>query len=661
MYRVYYKIFFVLLILVFIGCAGKSTTLHLSDPTTSPPSSQEIVFPNGMITGGGSQEQAAKLAEILVKSHNMAVRQREKLRKSQECNQLVIQKLREEYEKNMASAQMAYKLIQELAARQGAGEITIFFPVNSSKIVKDSSEYKRLVRFADYLSRECHGRTVNFVLVGSASAFGPESINEQLAKERASAPVRILDHYLVNVPHKYYKVYGTGDEFSPENVPLYKHLRYQHVHITAFYGKEMPLTTKKKVIYEKAKKPCIIQKGTAENKQRFTNSLGMEFVYIPGGSFVMGSPEDEWRRNENEYQHKVTLTQGFSMQTTEVTQGQWKKVMGDNPSHFLNCGDSCPVENVNWYQVQDFIKKLNEMENTKSYRLPTEAEWEYACRAGGKSAFGSAEIESECKECGYSNQLDQVGWYFRNSDQGTHPVGQKKPNAWGLYDMHGNVWEWCQDWHGKYPFHSVTDPTGPETGLSKIRRGGSWSHYPMFCRSAYRSWVDPDNRFPEVGFRLVKEAQKITTCTDSDCDGVCDSEDKCPGTPYGVKVDTKGCPSETQKVSETECIVLRDIIFDFDSARIKKNMVPVLNKVVEVIKERSRPILIEGHTSSIGSTAYNQDLSIRRAESVKRFLIQHGIPADTIQIKGYGETRPKYNNSTPEGRSLNRRVEIYFQ
>lgn len=519
------------------GCGGKSKSFVMSDPTSSPPSSQKIIFPNGMFTGGASQEQASKLAEILVRSHNMAVKQREKLRQTVESDQLNIQRLREEYEKNMSSAQKAYKLIQELAAQQGTGEITIFFPVNSSKIVKDSSEYKRLVRFADYLARESHGRTVNFVMIGSASAFGPESVNEQLAKDRAKAPINIMDHYLVNIPHRYFKVYGTGDKLSPSDIPLYKHMRYQHVHITAFYGKKAsPVNGKfknqsihKDKEIRKSKRPCIIHKGGVENKQRFTNALGMEFVFIPAGSFIMGSPESEYRRVKNEYQHKVTLSQGFYIQTTEVTQGQWEEITGNNPSHFLNCGDNCPVESISWYEVQDFIKKLNKMENTQSYRLPTEAEWEYACRAGAQSAFARAEMHSNAT-CGYNKQLGQIGWYFRNSDKGTHRVGLKEPNPWGLFDMHGNVWEWCHDWHAKYPFHTVTDPTGPEKGRAKIRRGGSWSHYPMFCRSGYRSWYDPDNHLPEIGFRLVKETRKPFTCMDSDCDGVCDNEDKCPGT-----------------------------------------------------------------------------------------------------------------------------------
>lgn len=430
--------------------------------------------------------------------------------------------------------------------------------------------------------------------------------------------------------------------------------------------------------------------GTFGQKQRFQNTLGMEFVYIPAGTFAMGSPQDEYRRYKNEWQHQVTISQGFYLQTTEVTQSQWKELIGENPSHFSSCGGDCPVEEVNWYEVQKFIEALNRKEKTNGYRLPTEAEWEYASRAGSRTAFTNGPFSSNSTS-GRSQVLGQVGWYFRNSEQGTHRVAQKNSNAWGLYDMHGNVWEWCQDWEDKYPFHAVTDPSGPKNGLAKVRRGGSWSHYPMWCRSAYRSWFDPDNSSAEIGFRLVKDITEAASCADKDGDGVCDSGDRCPGTPVGIKVDARGCsldsdqdgvidpmdqcpetpygvmvdetgcPPGTPDVQKTECIVLRDIVFDFDSARIKENMLPVLEKAAAIVKDRSQPVLIEGHTCSIGSESYNQDLSERRAASVKEFLVQSDIPAGAIEIKGLGESRPKYDNSTPEGRNLNRRVEIYFQ
>jgi formylglycine-generating enzyme required for sulfatase activity len=179
------------------------------------------------------------------------------------------------------------------------------------------------------------------------------------------------------------------------------------------------------------------------------------------------------------------------MQTTEVTQGQWKRVMGNNPSNFKNCGDNCPVEQVSWNDVQGFINKLNSKEGHNRYRLPTEAEWEYACRAGSSGPYAN------------DNSLDSMGWYDGNSGSKTHTVAQKKANAWGLYDIHGNVWEWCQDCYGEYPSGAVTDPEGPSSGSNRVVRGGRWDVSARDCRSADRSWDDPGNRGSALGFRLV--------------------------------------------------------------------------------------------------------------------------------------------------------------
>jgi formylglycine-generating enzyme required for sulfatase activity len=174
----------------------------------------------------------------------------------------------------------------------------------------------------------------------------------------------------------------------------------------------------------------------------FKNSVGMDFVWIPDGEYMRGSPGNEPGRGSDEGpQHRVILTRGFHMQTTEVTQGQWRSVMGNNPSGFQS-GDDYPVENVSWNDVQAFIRKLNGMESGVSYRLPTEAEWEYAARAGSRTRFYFGDDEGRLKD---------YAWYDANSSLRTQPVGRKKPNAWGLYDMHGNVWEWCSDWFGSYP------------------------------------------------------------------------------------------------------------------------------------------------------------------------------------------------------------------
>ena len=165
----------------------------------------------------------------------------------------------------------------------------------------------------------------------------------------------------------------------------------------------------------------------------YTNSLGMTFKLIPAGTFTMGSPENELGRSSDETSHQVTLSNQFYIQTKEVTQGQWEKVMGSNPSHFSNCGTDCPVETVSWNDIQQFITLLN-AKGEGTYRLPTEAEWEYACRAGSTTAFPNGDIiNTKCNE----PILNVIGWYCGNSDDTTHPVAQKQPNAWGLSDMNG--------------------------------------------------------------------------------------------------------------------------------------------------------------------------------------------------------------------------------
>jgi formylglycine-generating enzyme required for sulfatase activity len=230
------------------------------------------------------------------------------------------------------------------------------------------------------------------------------------------------------------------------------------------------------------------------------NSLGMAFVLIPAGVFVMGSPEHEPGRYDDEIQHEVTVTQSFYLQVTPVTQGQWRAVMGTNPSSFQDRGEDCPVEQVSWYETQQFIRMLNgRMEGT--YRLPTEAEWEYAARAGSTIAFANGEITSLF--CDHDANLDDTGWYCGNSGWDTHPVGLKTPNTWGLYDMHGNVYEWCQDWYGSYPTSPLSDPEGPPSGFRKVMRGGSWFSSAKACRLATRLHMSPKSKTAFIGFRVV--------------------------------------------------------------------------------------------------------------------------------------------------------------
>jgi len=240
--------------------------------------------------------------------------------------------------------------------------------------------------------------------------------------------------------------------------------------------------------------PILRHTSVPKEGVRLYNSIGMEFVYIKPGWFKMGSPPFESGRDADELRHKVKLTQGFYMQATEVTQGQWKAVMGTNPSAFPDCGDDCPVENVTWDDVQRFIRRLNELEGA-DYRLPTEAEWEYTARAGSSSRFCFGDDNAD---------LGEFAWYRGNADSRTHPVRKTKPNAWGVYDLHGNVLEWCQDWYGHYPARLVDDPVGPADGIHRVVRGGSWYDDAHDLRSANRGFEPPEYSFLNAGFRLIR-------------------------------------------------------------------------------------------------------------------------------------------------------------
>lgn len=243
--------------------------------------------------------------------------------------------------------------------------------------------------------------------------------------------------------------------------------------------------------------------GYAEQDvESFKNSVGMEFVLIKPGKFLMGSPEDEPGRYIGERSHPVNLTNSFYMQTTEVTQEQWMSLIKKNPSSQKGCGANCPVEQVSWDDVQQFIIELNQKEGSDKYRLPTEAEWEYACRGGNTSAFSNGNITN--LQCGRDPNLDVTGWYCWNSKNRLQPVAQKKPNTWGLYDMPGNVQEWCQDWFGPYPFDEVTNPKGPPSGSYRVMRGGTWYSPARDCRCASRFGSPPHYRFRHIGFRLCR-------------------------------------------------------------------------------------------------------------------------------------------------------------
>ncbi len=242
---------------------------------------------------------------------------------------------------------------------------------------------------------------------------------------------------------------------------------------------------------------CVLASSAfSEQEQEITNSIGMKFRLIPAGSFMMGASPDDGEAEAGEYpSHRVEISKPFYIGIHEVTQELYERVMGENPSEFK--GADRPVERVSWNDAVDFCRRLSEMTG-ENYRLPTEAEWELACRAG-----------SETKYSWGDNMDGDYAWYDDNSGSETHPAGQKHPNAWGLYDTSGNVWEWCQDWFDENYFSRspAQDPVGPSSGTSRVVRGGSWYNYAKNMRSSSRFGFRPDKGNHYIGFRVVREVE----------------------------------------------------------------------------------------------------------------------------------------------------------
>lgn len=227
-----------------------------------------------------------------------------------------------------------------------------------------------------------------------------------------------------------------------------------------------------------------------------TNSIGMEFVLINPGKFIMGTDASKQSADEHEMpHHEVTISKPFYMGRHLVTQKQWKAIMGDNPSSMR--GDDLPVVSVSWDDAQEFIRRLNEKEGTDKYRLPTEAEWEYAARAGSEVNFSFGDDPAK---------LPEYAWFADNAGAALHDVGKLKPNTWGLYDVYGNVWEWTQDWYDEtyYAKSPTLDPQGPSSGEFKVIRGGSWLDDAWKCRSAFRKKMVPGKRSSNVGVRVYR-------------------------------------------------------------------------------------------------------------------------------------------------------------
>jgi formylglycine-generating enzyme required for sulfatase activity len=238
--------------------------------------------------------------------------------------------------------------------------------------------------------------------------------------------------------------------------------------------------------------------AAAEHVVPVAEGVSLRFVLIHPGTYLRGSPATEPGRDRDEGPaHEVTLTQGFYFGVHEVTQAQWSAVMGSNPAVFRRGPDAPrrPVESVSWLDCQRFIARLNAL-GVGRFRLPTEAEWEYAARAGSTARFPWGDDANE-------SAVHRHAWANSRSYAITHPVGEKPPNAWGLFDLHGNVWEWCSDWYGPYADGPQRDPTGPAAGREKVFRGGSWYDFPVSLRSANRHRHDPEGRYTAVGLRLV--------------------------------------------------------------------------------------------------------------------------------------------------------------
>ena len=263
--------------------------------------------------------------------------------------------------------------------------------------------------------------------------------------------------------------------------------------------KPSPSTNTKYEIEDTDSKPTGNDVGEYGSKPNYfvKSALELEMIWVEPGTFMMGSPTTEAERDGNEAQHKVTLTQGFYLGKYEVTQEQYKKVMGKNPSGFK--GNKLPVECVYWNDAVAFCEELNKKERIPrgwEFALPTEAQWEYACRAGTTTAYS----------WGY-NITPQLANYKDSGLNKTVEVGSYKANPWGFFDMHGNVWEWTADWHGAYPSSSVIDPRGPSNGSNRVVRGGSWRNPGAYLRSAYRSSSNPSYRNHAIGFRVGFQQQ----------------------------------------------------------------------------------------------------------------------------------------------------------
>ena len=384
------------------------------------------------------------------------------------------------------------------------GEYWVYMPQGNRQLkVKHTNYAPVMVTFADYgVEKLESNRTYELIITASGSTQVAQKQRLTIRYSPSSATV-LVDNKMVKgtngvaqttlpVGQHSYIVFCDGYDSEEGTVKL-KASTPSNLQITL--SKEAVATQQSIVSQPIVAQQPVVQAPIA-NSDNITipvkDGISIDMVRVEAGTFTMGATAEMKNPRDNEKPtHRVTLTNDYYIGKYEVTQALWKAVMGNNPSNFK--GDNLPVENVSWKDCQKFLSKLNRITG-KTFRLPTEAEWEYAARGGNKSR-------------GYqysgSNNLLDVAWYDDNSGNKTHAVGTKQANELGIYDISGNVDEWCQDWHGEYSSSSQVNPTGANSGCSRVYRGGSWYNSAQFCRSSFRSGITPGNRIYIFGLRLV--------------------------------------------------------------------------------------------------------------------------------------------------------------
>ena len=363
-----------------------------------------------------------------------------------------------------------------------------------------------------------------------------------------------------------------------------------------------------------------------------------EMVVIPAGSFDMGSNEYPDERPV----HRVNVP-SFLIGKAEVTQGQWRAVMGSNPSSFSSCGDDCPAEVVSWNDAQEFAQRLSQ-KTGKRYRLPSEAEWEYAARAGSstKWSFGDSEY-----------QLGDYAWFFGNSQFKTQRVAQKRSNAFGLFDMHGNVWEWVQDcWHGDYT-GAPTDGSAWTTGcssISRVLRGGSWSSSPAILRSAFRDRNAPGNRNGGSGLRLALSTNTPPLPTAGSAGAGASKSDSAAS--EAARSGPIADPRTSPKV----------VYFDYNSSEIKPEGAELIDAHARfLIANRTRQVSLEGHTDErSGSSEFSLALSKKRADAVRTRMRLLGVTDIQMEAVSFGKEKPAAAGNDDAAQAKNRRAEINY-